>query len=464
MALGLAAPVVAGAPAFHEPNAVLINLTEPDLNRILKTNYRESWSHFEGQKRRVSRGVSDLSYRAELSEPVLTLGDDGSASLDLDIVNAELSLGKIERKVLRRQVSCENTRVTVEPERPADVRLGLRFAIDDDGLHVVPEELALDTQAFRLHRPSRCDNNPLPEFLMWWMGKGRLRHRLEALGPELLEKARAGAATLGGERGLLAEQWRLGDGEPIRLYPNVVDTRHGSLLIGLAGSSGARPATLDSSPSWVATHSDRSFVGISEGLLNYAIERSLSRLDGTPRRPSRGVRRLLRSDAFLALVPGLRNGGSRDALEVGLTVTTPPRIEFDTLDGESPEASDGKQALVRIRLEGAELQLWTREGEDRRWLGSAAIDEATIGLAPYAGRLGGISLEVVENEWRVSSQGARFDDELLAATFQELLFGEAFATRFAPLGAKRLAVGASRLEPRAVTRVGSYLLIGLDEL
>src|SRR5262245_59130421 len=123
--LGLAvAPAVAGDPAFHEPNAVLINLTQPDLNRILQANFRESWgSRLHGQKRRVGRGVSDLSYDAELSEPLLTLGDDGSARLDLDILDAQLSVGRIERKVLARRMSCENTRLTVEPEHPADVRL-----------------------------------------------------------------------------------------------------------------------------------------------------------------------------------------------------------------------------------------------------------------------------------------------------------------------------------------------------
>ena len=169
----------AGAPTFHEPNAVLINITEADLNVILRDAFQARYAAgIEGTKQDASRGIDRLHYQVSFSEPVLTLGDDGRARLAVNIVEGELTIDRFERRLLRRNMACENAGVSVEQGNPVDLTLALRFAVADHDLRIVPEEVTLaNTKGFRLHKPERCEKNPLPEFLMWWIGKSRLRRR-----------------------------------------------------------------------------------------------------------------------------------------------------------------------------------------------------------------------------------------------------------------------------------------------
>jgi hypothetical protein len=454
--LGLAAAPAFGESAFHEPNAVLINLTEEDLNLIIRDAFHANGaSRIEGARSELSRGISDFRYEAGISDPVLTLGDDGRAKLDLDILEAELSFGSIERKVLARRMRCENAGITVRPQNPVDVTLDLRFAIEDHDLHLVPEEVTLaNTNGFRLRKPTRCRNNPLPEFLMWWLGKGRLRRKIERLDHVLLAKARDGAEALTSDDGLLAKHWRFDESQgEVHLYPQSVDTSHGSLLIGLAGSSPVREEAASAAPGWVGDLAGRSFLGLSESFLNFTLRRAFRKLDGRPREPSGGLRKLFRSEAVHTLIPGLRGMSSGESLRLGFTFHATPVIEFAPLDGD--------RALIRVRLSAVELILWESEGGRERWLGSIDIDSATVAVAPFFNVLGGVSFDTVENDWLLSSRGIEFDEEILAATFQELFFGEMFETRYEPVGRETFEVGKTRFDPRYFSLVGNYLVIGL---
>ena len=85
-----------------------------------------------------------------------------------------MNIGLFERKLLSRRMRCENAGVSVSPEQPVDVTLDLRFVIEGHDLRIVPEAVRLaNTDGFRLRKPTRCRKNPLPEFLLWWLGKGR---------------------------------------------------------------------------------------------------------------------------------------------------------------------------------------------------------------------------------------------------------------------------------------------------
>jgi hypothetical protein len=453
-------PALAGGEPYHEPNAVIINITEDDLNRMIRDLFHANGaSTIEGGKEQLSRGLSDFRYRADFSEPVLRLGEDGQAQLDLEILQAELTIGSIERKLLKRRMHCRNAGVTLDEEHPVDVTLDLHFAIEQDDLQIVPEQVTLaGTKGFRLHKPERCNNNPLPEFLMWWIGKGRLRHKIDKLDDVLLKKAKDGATALNEDDGFLARHWSFdpadlpGNHESVHLYPQSIDTSHHSLLIGLAGSSPDPAPSTGIVPDWVAARAARSFLGLSESFLNFALATAFRELDGKPREPSGGLRKLFRSDAVYALIPGLRGLDTRDALRLGFTFHGPPAIDFTSTEED--------RAVIGIHLADVEMTVWAAE----RWIGSVAVDAATVSVAPYFNRLGGISFDIVENDWQLSSRGIEFDEELLAATFQEMFFGEVFETRFEPVAEDGFAVGDTRFDPRYFSLVGKHLVIGLTGL
>ena len=123
-----------------------------------------------------------------------------------------------------------------------------------------------------------------------------------------------------------------------------------------------------------------------------------------------------------------------------------------------------ERAVIRIRLSEVEMIIWESvDGQERR-LGSVEIDAATVAVAPYVNVLGGISFDTVENDWRLSSRGIEFDEEILAATFQELFFSEMFETRYEPLARDSFDVGRTRFDPRYFSLVGQHLVIGLSGL
>jgi hypothetical protein len=86
-----------------------------------------------------------------------------------------------------------------------------------------------------------------------------------------------------------------------------------------------------------------------------------------------------------------------------------------------------------------------------------------VAVVPFANVLGGISFRIVENQWHVSSDGLEFDDDLVAATLQELTFGKIFATTYAPLLLRALHLGGTEFLPQSFAVNGNYLVIGLGE-
>jgi hypothetical protein len=457
------APAIGSESPFFEPNAVLINITEQDLNRIALDAFRaKGASRIEGDRRQLSRGLSDLHYQAGLSEPVLTLDHDGRLRLDLDILEGELTIGRLERRLLMRRMRCEDAGISVDPDEPVALTLAVRLAIENHDLQLVPEDVTLtNTRGFRLHKPTRCRNNPLPEFLLWWIGKGRLRRKIEKLDDVLLAKARDGAAALNEDAGLLAKHWQVGENrETVHLYPHTIDTSRRSLLIGLAGASPLPRAAAARAPSWVSTLSDRSFLGLSESFLNFALRTAFREIDGRPREPSGGLRKLFKSESVYTLIPGLREMASREALRIGFAFHATPRIELAVAD-EITGSAGGHGAVIRIGLSDVEMILWQSDGNGERWLGAVDVDSASIAVVPYYNVLGGVSFDAIENDWQVSSRGIEFDEQVLAATFQELFFGEIFETGYEPVGQETFDVGATRFHPRYFSLVGNHLVIGL---
>ena len=96
-------------------------------------------------------------------------------------------------------------------------------------------------------------------------------------------------------------------------------------------------------------------------------------------------------------------------------------------------------------------------------LGALEIESARLAVAPYLNLLGGISFDIVENAWLLSSRGIEFDEETLAATFQELFFGEMFETRYQPVAQRSFDLGETKFHPRYFSLLGHYLVIGLTE-
>ena len=480
---------------YREPDAVLINIPEHDLNLILHQAFRSiGGPRFEGRKAKVSRSVKNLEYHVELSEPVLELGENGKVSLDLAIRHADLRIGRMERKIHGRLVSCENAGLTVDATHPVGVRLALQFLIVAGELRIVPQDVRVsDAHNIRLVRPSRCRRAPLPTSVLWWFAKARLRREIKHLDGILLGRAQQSAEKLDQEAGLLGKPWAIGSlgsqdhKESAYLAPQSVDTSRGSLFLSLEGSNSdqprassspssssappSEPASLSRSLDWVSSRSDRPFVGISRSFLSAVLRSALSGAGEIPRRPRGDLTRIMKSSSIYTLIPGLRGVKNKENVFLTFAFSSAPEIEFETLSApdsvpdpagaETHQAEPRDRVVIRIHLSGIEMSVWEDQGDRNTLLGTLQIDGGTVGAVPYPNMLGGVSFQLVENEWSASSSGIEINDTLFAATLQELVFAEMFGTLSEPVWREGLAVGGSRPMAERFSTAGDYLVVDL---
>ncbi len=450
LALAVLQPTSAVAADFYESDALVLNLTLEDLNRVARDALQEDLGNrLEGTRTRASRGVFDLRYYADLGDPLVTLDGDGRLLLSLAVREGRIEVGRFEREILKRKMLCEGGGVRVLPEDPLAVSLALRLEVEDGSLQFVPEAASVTSakKGLRLVRPSRCQNNVLPEWVLWQLGKPHLRRQLARIDEILLDRAQKSAAALNGDPDLLHKQWN-GEGGALRLSPSSVDTRQGSVLVRLAGSSaGPAPASAGVAD-WDATVTKTSFIALSEPFLGAALGILLDPGSHTFE-AGRSIRRMFESDEIFTLIPGLREVEHRERLRFSLAFPRAPRIE---LGSAGPPT-------IRLDVSGLELGLWeTGDVGDAR-LGRLRVEEGSLELLPYAGSLGGISFEILANDWSLSSEGLEINDPLIAATLQELVFGEIFEIRYEPLLRDALHIGSTRFVPRDFRRVGRYLVI-----
>lgn len=457
--LPLAAIAAAPARSFDRPGALLLNVTESDLNRIVVGSFLSNGGpEFQGSKRRSSAAVSDLTYRAKLSEPLLALEEGGKASLTFDIREGNLRIGRIERKIAGRSASCEDTRVYVDPTRPLDVTLGLDFRIENGDLRIVPDRVSLPDAEHRLNlvKPERCTNAPLPRWLLWWIGKPTLKRYLDNLDDLLLERAKKSATRIEERRDLLRKSWQVADGSRVHLYPTSLDTGHGSLFVSLEASSEPPAAGTAARFDARGLPGDRSYVALSESFVNDLARIAISRTSSERLRPTGNLGKLLRSSSAYALIPGLRGLASTEKLLYSVAFHAPPRIEF--------KAGAGGDAIIHMALSDIELRLYKEEVDHATTLlGALAVKSGNLAVVPYRGVLGGISFRILENEWVVSSSGIRFDDALVAATLQEVTFSRFFETTYRPLAVEHWRLGSSGFAPLAFHAEKGYLVIDVGE-
>lgn len=522
----LSAPALAAGDesgSLRAPDAVVLNVTEPDLNRMVQgTLHSLGGPVFEGVSHNPSRGLYDLRYHVSITDPVLKLGADGEARVTFSIREAHVQIGRYERKIGKKIASCENLGLTVDPDQPVDVTVGFHLAIEGGDVKILPDQVSIPDAEKRFHlvKPTHCANTPLPRWLLWWIGKPRLKRRLGTIDHVLLASFQKSAGKLNQDGGLFGKRWDLGAGSEhgrgsgedgksdLLLYPGLIDTGRGALFMSLTASNSFREETRPRAPEWASSLSNRSFLAVSEPLLNALTRRAFSRLSSLPRKPGGSFAKLLKSDSLLALIPGLRQVDHKEKLYFTFKMRETPRVELRGI-GEAPpvprsprldagvlvEASpaidasavvvapptatapapgaDGSSAMIggaaatdgqavasiAIHVEGMEVSVWRAGETEDALLGSLEIESGHVGLAPYASPLGGVSFEVLENDWKVSSSGIEFNDELFAATIQELIFGEAFETRYEPLLRDGLGVGDTRLMPGPIRVVEDYLVI-----
>ena len=453
--LSLGAIAAQPAPPFVRRDALLVNVTESDLNRIVLGAFHSNGGpNFEGTRHRVSAAVSELTYEARLSDPLVTLGERGAASLTFDIRSASLQIGRLERKIAGRAASCENASLTVDPSRPLRVTVALEFRVEDGDLRVVPASVSVPDAESRmsLMKPSHCTNAPLPRWLLWWLGKPYLRRYLTNLDAILLDRAKS-AARVEQTRDVLRRSWEGSGGEQLHVFAAALDTSARSLLVSLTAASGPDDSGPSAAPVPAGLPTDRSFLAVSETFTNEVLRRAVARMSVERLRPAGNLGKLVRSGSVYALIPGLRGLDRTDTLLYSVDFRTAPRVEFSKVPGG--------EAMIHFLASDVDLRLWKEDAHGTSLLGTLEVESGRVAVVPFWSVLGGVSFRIVENEWTVSSKGIRFDDALVAATLQELTFGRIFETTYEPLGASRLHVGTTNFEPRAFDAVGDYLVIEL---
>ena len=232
-------------------------------------------------------------------------------------------------------------------------------------------------------------------------------------------------------------------------------TSEGALFVRFAGStedeSGVGPAP---DPS-IGPAADRSFVALSEGLANALLDLTLGKLAALPIRPGGNTGKLLRGGRGRALLPGLA-GEQVGELAFVIRFLTPPRLAFDAVPGE------GKRALIRLSFANVEIELRDEGAPEGRSLGTIVLEAGEVSVVPYLSVLGGVSLELIDNDWLVSASGVEVNERLLAAAIQELVFSRMFRTRYEPLARGDLRIGDSDIEPRYFSVEGPYLVIDTE--
>jgi hypothetical protein len=471
-------PTVARAsdpPAsFTEPDAVLLNVSERDLNRIVVDSFHANGGpRFAGGKARVSSSVADLRYQALFSDPVIRLGRDGSAHVSLDILDASLRIGRLERKIAGRQARCEEAGLDVDPASPLAIDVLFDFSVSNGALRVNPTgvEIPEADKSLRLVEPERCTNAPLPRWLLWSLGKSYFRRSVGNLDKIILERARKSAARLEEKENLLTSRWEIpkarhDDLAPgLRLFPETLDMSGGSLLVGLMASSAgpsASSAPLGRLSERTGPLPSGSFLGLSESFVNEVSRRIISRKSQSKRKSDGHFQKLLSSDTAYTLIPGLRKIESKENVTLDFAFPTAPRFEFRPLEDAGP-ASRGGQALIRVLVSGVRIDVNKEEGGKKTLLGTIRVDSSRMAVVPYMSLLGGISFRIVENQWQVSSTGIEFDDDLVAATLQEITFGKIFATSYEPLLKRALRLGETEFVPQSFGVTDGYLVIALGE-
>ena len=445
--------------SFERPGALLLNVTESDLNHIVQGSFHlKGGPNFAGTKRRSSASVSGLTYHATLSEPIVALGDKGKLALSFDVREANLNIAKLERKIAGREATCEDTGLFVDPALPLEVMMAMDVRIQGGDLRFVPENVVVNDVENRLNLvpPSRCTNALLPRWFLWWLGKPSLKKRyIGGLDELLLERAKKSATRMEESKAILRKRWEMGDGGTVHVYPSALDTSHRSLFVSLTASDEPRrPASVATSIAHTLP-TDRTYVALSEAFLNDLSRLTVSRMGKERLRPTGNLRKLLRSSSIYALIPGLRGLDANETLSYSVALRSTPHIDLAT--------SSAGDAMLRFRISDLELRLFKGDADHASPLGTMAVKSGTLGIVPYRGVLGGISFRVVENTWSVSSHGIRFDDALVAATLQEIAFGRFFETTYRPLATDHWRIGETGFEPLGFETRDGYLVISLGE-
>jgi hypothetical protein len=473
-------PGYAGEPGqTRTPDAVVVRLTEADANRFLVGAFRAKGGPvFTGSRADAGRGMHGVSYELRLSEPILALGSTGapSMSLSFDILDADVTIERIERKILGQLARCEGAGLFVEPGRPLALALDLGLVVADGDLRLVPLEARSPgaREAIHLIKPERCRNTVVPTWLLWSLGKSHLRRSVERVDRLLLDRARRAAADLA-QDGLVREEWIVGSTR-FRLEAQSVATDGGALTVsfdGLRGAAGDERGISGPPAVRPALPADRSAIAISERLVNEAIGAAFDGLSAKARTPSGDLKRLVRSEAVLALIPGLRDLEVRSGLQFQLRLGTPPHVRFaasvpsdpcPSADVEQVALPAADRAVVTVEVENVALDVLRPTDGEPQHLGTLTIDRGRVRAVPFVNRINGIAFEPVENSWRLSSTGIAFDEPLLAATIQELVFGILFETRTEPLAPEGFRVGNARLAARSFTATDGYLVVTLGDV
>lgn len=450
-----------GSPP-HLPHAVLLNLSESDLNRILVDWFEDEGGHdLTGRQRRSSRGMTGVRYHAALGAPQLTLGDEGRAHLDIDLHHADFRVAALERRLAGARLRCEDFGVRLSPDEPLKIGVDLRFTVEDGGVWLTTEDVTadLDRRDLAFDRPARCRHAFIPGWLLWRLGRPALARKIEHLDEVILARARRAGDRAQGVHGLLRERLVIPgrtEENAIELRPTRVATSDRALWVALDAGPSAPASGVETVPtSLPAPSAERSYVALSQQLLDAAIAQRFPAGTARHSAPGSDLTRLFRSSALYALVPGMRDVDQRDGLALGFRFHRTPQLEFSTVDATTPR----ERAALALTLTDVEIE-WTQihEGE-RVWLGTVRVERAEITVAPFVGPLGGVSFELIDNAWSLTSSGIEFNEPLLAATLQELVFAEVFATKFDPLLRRPMTLASTPFELSGFRRSGDYLLV-----
>lgn len=459
-------------PPYDEPDALIVNLPERDLNTLLGAALRaKGGPRFVGSQADAGRGLRGVHYQVDLSSLLLKLEDGGRMSLSLEIEQADLQVERWERKLAGRTAYCENAGLTIDAAHPVSITADVNLSIADGDLEIVPRQISVsDAENIHLVRPSHCAKAPLPTWLLWKLGKTRLKHEIAKLDKTLLARVSRSAERFGGEEGLFKRRVSIpsvfdhGIRREFDLSPRLLSTDRGSLLVSLAGSTRTaergpadshgdlradRPLSLDRTK----LPQDRPSIAVSPVFINAMLASAFSGSTGVTRKAHGDFSRLLKSSSVYALIPGIRGIKCRETLSFSFAFHDPPSVEF---------VPRGSGAEIRLQFRGIEMIVWDKRPDGPVPLGAIVVDEGTVGLAPVPGTLGGVSLKVLENDWDVSSRGIEFDEPLFEATLQELMFAQAFETISEPILREGLTMGGITVAPHAFRVVDGYLVVELD--
>lgn len=446
-------------PVLLDPQALVVNLSAPDINRVLdEFDTTAGGQRLKGRFEKLSDSIQDVDYEIDLATPRIAFRRDSHAAVSSELRYMKMNLGKVSGYGLE----CED--MTIEFDRSQQkepIRLtgdiGIKLQGDRLLLNLASFHVSQPPNGFLVTEPKKCNGwEWLTQQLVRWVVRSQVEDLENTLGQAIRDQLKkwnedGSFLRFSGKFTLPAP---LDRSMEFVIWPARFSTAFESFYLVLSASLRVERTSFGpvQSVQAVATippeDSRTSFVAASELFAQRAL-----------------------GEVFSSKLPPVRFQISQSLLEKILPLLD-QLFGLERLDESKPfELSFALDRAPHLRFTGtpsgaAQLSLESTEVGFSIWNGDMKPLESyrigsTLSIVPLLTEDQALALVLGQNEWEVSSSDGGGDPELVAALLQELTFGAFWDTEVHPFPLWQIPIGGSEIGPRTFRTRDGYLQLDL---